>query len=273
VARLGFEVVALPVTADGTVAEETLAAALDESTALLSLMWANNETGALQPIETATRLAKAVGALVHSDAVQAAGKLPIALDSLPLDLLTLSGHKLHGPKGVGALFVRKGVTLAPHIFGAQERGRRGGTENVAAIAGLGEATALAATRLDGMAGVAALRDRLEQGLCALAPAARVIASAVPRTPNCSAIAFADANGRPMEAEALLTWLDREGICVSMGSACSSGDMAASHVLTAMGAGRDDALSVLRFSLAHDTEAAAVDRVLTVMGGLLGKLAA
>lgn len=270
---MGFVLVQVPAGPDGRVSPDALAAVIDTDTALVSVMWVNNETGVIQPVAEAAEMARLHGALFHTDAVQAAGKLAIDVSALPVDLLTLSAHKLHGPKGIGALYVRKGVELVPLLFGSQERKRRGGTENVPAIAGFGKAAELATDRLAGMSAVGHMRDRLEQGLMALLPASTINGGNVPRTPNCCNICLRDSNGRPLEAEALLTWLDRAGICVSMGSACSSGEMAPSGVLMAMGASREEALGSLRLSLSHENSAAEIEHLLAVMKDLIPKLAA
>ena len=228
----GWTTTRLPVGEAGVVAPADLEAALTPETALVSVMHANNEIGTLQPVAALAERAHARGALFHTDAVQTAGKTPIDAAALGVDLLSISAHKFNGPKGAGALWVRRGVRLAaPLTGGRQERNRRPGTENVPAIAGLGRAARLAADRLaERGARLAALRDRLEQGVLARIPGAAVNGSG-PRVPNTTNISF---DG--VEAEALLIALDLDGIAVSTGSACSSGTLEPSHVLRAMGLG-------------------------------------
>ncbi|WP_029010577.1 cysteine desulfurase family protein [Azospirillum halopraeferens] len=271
----GWRVTVLPVGPDGRVAVADLEAAVDDATALVSLQWANNETGVLQPVAEAAAIAGTRGALFHSDAVQAAGRVPVDLAAVPADLLTLSAHKMHGPKGAGALVVRKGTPLAVQIHGHQERRRRGGTENVAAIAGFGVAAELAARALaaGAPAATAALRDRLEAGLLAACPGAAVNGAGAPRLPNTTNIRFADPHGRPADAEELLLRLDRAGIQVSMGAACASGGNEPSHVLTAMGLDAREAAASLRFSLGRTTTAAEVAAVLDALPPLCARAAA
>ncbi len=271
--RRGWRVTVLPVDGDGRVAAAAVAAAVDATTALVSLQWANNETGVLQPVAAACAAAHAAGALFHSDAVQAAGRVPVDLAVVPADLLTLSAHKMHGPKGAGALVVRKGTALAPLIHGHQERRRRGGTENVPALVGFGVAARLAAAALGSAAAVAALRDRLEQGVLAAWPGSRVNGAGAARLPNTASLRFADPGGRPADAEDLLLRLDRAGIQVSMGAACASGGTAPSHVLTAMGLSAAEAAASLRFSLSRYTTAAEVAAVLAALPPLYARLAA
>ncbi|MBP2294161.1 cysteine desulfurase family protein [Azospirillum rugosum] len=277
--RQGWRVTVLPVDAAGTIDLDALAAAVTDETALVSVMWANNETGAVMPVAAAAAIAKARGALFHTDAVQAAGRLPVGVDAAGADLLTLSAHKMHGPKGVGALYIRKGTPFAPLIHGHQERNRRGGTENVPAIVGFGVAADLARAAVLDTSGIAALRDRLEQGILARWPGAGVNGApingmgAAARLPNTSNIRFADAQGRPVEAEELLMRLDRAGIAVSMGAACASGGQEPSHVLTAMGLTAAEAAASLRFSLSRYTTQDDVDAVLTELPALHARLAA
>lgn len=251
----------LPVDRQGRLDLAGLERAITPATALVSLMWANNETGVLFPVEQAAALARAKGALFHTDAVQAAGKLAIDLGRLPIDLLTLSGHKLHGPQGIGALFVRKGPKWPPVLFGHQERGRRGGTENVAAIAGLGVAAELAAQWLaaGGPPQMAALRDRLEQGIRARVPRAAVNGGEAPRLAHTANLRFPGLDG-----EVILDRLDRAGIRASAGSACAAGGSEPSHVLTAMGLNRAEAAASIRFSLGRHTTAAEIERVLELL---------
>jgi cysteine desulfurase len=252
----GVEVVRLPVDNQGRLDPALLEAALTPDTGLLSLMWANNETGVLFPIEEAAELAASRGVPFHCDAVQAVGKLPIDLSRVPLDFLSLSGHKLHGPKGIGALFVRKGRKPPPLLYGHQERGRRGSTENVPGIVGLGVAAELAREYLaTGGDGIAQLRERLESRLLAALPGASVNGAGAPRAPGTSSFKLGN-----VEAEPVLDRLDRAGICASAGAACSAGGTEPSHVLTAMGLGAEGALATIRFSLSRYTTEAEVDAV-------------
>jgi cysteine desulfurase len=261
----GVRVTYLGVDSEGRLDLGELERALTPDTALVSLMWANNETGVLFPIEEAVALAKARGIPFHSDAVQAVGKIAIDLRAVPVDLLSFSGHKLHAPKGTGVLFVRKGLNLPPLLFGHQERGRRGGTENVPAIAALGVAAELA--RNTPAAGrVAALRDRLERGLLARLPMATVIGAGAPRVGNTTSLCLG-----ALDAEGVLGRLDRAGICASAGAACTAAGSEPSHVLTAMGLKPEAALSTIRFSLSRYTTADEIDRVVTVLPEIVRSL--
>jgi len=243
--RQGAEVTVLPVDGAGRLDLGQLEAALRPDTALVSVMAANNETGVVFPLDEIAPLVKAKGALFHVDATQAVGKIPLNLGRLPVDLVNLSGHKFHGPKGVGALFIRRGVRLKPFLVGGhQERGRRGGTENLPAIVGLGKAAELAAVALARMDEVGARRDTLEASLAADAV---IHGKASPRLPNTCFAAFPG-----LEGEALLLRLSQQGICVSTGSACTTGQKEASHVLRAMGVEPALALSTIRFSLSRYT---------------------
>jgi cysteine desulfurase len=266
--RQGYRVTYLPVDAEGELDPDDLERAVDADTALVSLMWVNNETGVIFPVPGAARLAHERGALVHTDAVQVAGKLPFSLASVPVDFLSLSGHKLHGPKGVGALFVRKGLKPPPLLFGHQERGRRGGTLTVPGIVGLGEACRLAlAEQAGGAARVATLRDRLEQGVLAAVPLARVTGSRVRRAPHVTNLRFPGLDG-----EAIQHRLGRAGIAVSTGAACSAGGTDPSHVLTAMGVPKEEALSAIRFSLSRETTAAEVEAATGAVVAVVNELA-
>jgi cysteine desulfurase len=231
-----------------------LAAKVDERTALVALMLANNETGVIQPVAEAARLAHARGALVHCDAVQAAGKLPLDVGALGVDLLAVSGHKVYGPKGTGALYVRRGLALRSLLHGgAQERNRRAGTENVPGVVGLGVAAELARAGLsEEAARVAALRRRLESLLLEI-PGARVNGEG-PRVPNTTNLSFEGA-----DAEALLMALDVEGVAVSTGAACAAGGIEPSHVLKAMGLPPERVQASLRFSLGRGTTLEEVER--------------
>jgi cysteine desulfurase len=250
----GFPVECVRVGSDGRVDLDDLRAKLDERTALLAVMLANNETGAVQPLAEAAALARACGAQVHCDAVQAAGKLPLDVRALDVDTLALSAHKLYGPKGVGALFVRRGTRMKPLLRGgAQERNRRAGTENVAGIVGFGRAAALARAELAGDAArLGALRDRLERQLLAI-PGARRNGDGA-RVPNTLNVSF-----EAIEAESLLLALDLAGIAVSTGAACAAGAIEPSHVLRAMGLPLERVQASLRFSLGRANDEAQVDR--------------
>ena len=243
----GVEVTLLGVDAEGRLDLAELAAALRPDTALVSVMAANNESGVLFPLAEAGALARASGALFHVDGTQAVGKVPIELSRLPVDLFNLSSHKFHGPKGIGALYARRGLRLKPFMLGGgQERGRRGGTENVAGIVGLGHAAALAGQNLAAMAGrVRALRDELEAAILEKVPGARVNGAGAERLPNTSFISFSG-----IEGEALFLKLSDRGVCVSTGSACSTGQREPSHVLRAMGVETGEALGTVRFSLSR-----------------------
>lgn len=240
----------------GRVDLSDLAAAVNEKTALVSVMFANNETGVLQPIDEVIRLARAKGAIVHTDAVQAVGKIPIDTRRLDVDLLTLSAHKIHGPKGVGALFVRGGTKMAAIIRGgSQERNRRAGTENVAGIVGLGKAAEIALSRLAGDAArMARLRDQLETKLVATGHETVVVNGAEPRICTTTNVSFEGLSG-----EDLLIALDLAGIAVSTGAACAAGSPEPSHVLKAMGFPRERVNSAIRFSLGRDTTEEEIDR--------------
>lgn len=266
--RRGWDVSWLAVGPDGVVDPGALAAVLRPDTALVSVMHANNEVGAVQPIAALAAAARAAGAWFHTDAVQTVGKIPVNVGDLGVDLLSLSAHKFGGPKGAGALWIRRGVKLAPLMTGGrQERSRRAGTENVPAIVGLAAAAARAAAHLATDAPrVARLRDRLEQGILATVPDTCVNGGPAPRVPNTTNLAFLG-----VEAEALLIALDLEGIAVSTGAACSSGTLEPSHVLRAMGLAGARAQDALRFSLGPGTTDAEIDRVLEVVPRLVERL--
>jgi cysteine desulfurase len=259
----------LPVDQAGTLDLAALEQAITADTALVSLMWANNETGVLFPIEEAARLARAKGVLFHTDAVQAAGKIPLDLAQVPVDLLSLAGHKFHAPKGVGALFVRKGLKFPPMLFGHQERGRRGGTENVPAIVGMGLACELAAREMESKAAaMTALRDRLESGVLMRIPCARINGGTALRVGNTSSVRFGE-----LAAEVILDKLDKSGISASSGAACTAGGNAPSHVLSAMGLSEAEALATIRFSLNRYTTETEIDHVLDVLASILKRMTA
>ncbi|AXQ93396.1 cysteine desulfurase NifS [Cereibacter sphaeroides] len=263
----GVTVHRIPVDGDGRLDIDAYRAALSPRVALVTLMWANNETGTVFPVEGLAELAHREGALFHTDAVQAAGKVPVALRGTDIDMLSISAHKFHGPKGVGALWLRKGVPFQPLIRGGkQERGRRAGTENIPGIVGLGRAAELAQSVDHG--GMRLLRDRLEQGILARIPKVRVLGDPLDRLPNTSCLAFELAEG-----EAILMLLDRAGICVSSGAACASGAMEPSHVIRAMKVPFTAAHGAIRFSLSRGTTAAEIDRVLEALPPIVAQLRA
>jgi cysteine desulfurase len=264
----GVRVSYLPVDAAGQLSLDALRETLRPDTAVVSLIWANNETGVLFPVVAAGDLARSKGVLFHVDAVQAAGKLPINLGSLPIDLLSVSGHKLHAPTGTGFLYVRKGIRLPPLLFGHQERGRRGGTENVPGIVALGAACSTLKDALaPDMQRQQGLRERLESGVLAGFPCARINGAGSARIANTSNIRFGD-----LDAELILGRLDRLGICASAGAACSSAGTRPSHVLTAMGLSAGAALASVRFSLGRYNTAQDVESLLHVLPEVLGELA-
>lgn len=267
-ARRGFRTTLLPVGESGVVSPDALRAALTDDTALVSVMHANNEIGTIQPVAELSQMAKARGALMHTDAVQSAGKIPVDVKALGVDLLSLSAHKFHGPKGIGAIWIRRGVRLHPVATGGkQERGRRAGTENVAGIVGMGVAAEIARAKMaEEGARLAALRDRLEEGILRTVPGTVVNGGLSPRVPNTTNISF-----DRVEAESLLIALDLEGIAVSTGSACSSGTLEPSHVLRAMGFPPHRTQNSIRFSLGASNTEADVDRVIALMPGIVEKL--
>ena len=265
--RQGLEVTVLGVDRDGRLDLAELAAALRPDTGLVSIMAANNETGVRFPLEEAARLVKARGILLHVDGTQAVGKVPLDLAALPVDLFNLSSHKFHGPKGMGALFLRRGLRIKPFMVGGgQERGRRGGTENVPGIVGLGQAAELAREALGGMAQVEALRDGLEAAILARIPDVAIHGAGSPRLPNTAMVSF-----RGLEGEALLLRLNERGICVSTGSACSTGQKEPSHVLRAMAVEPALALGTVRFSLSRYSTAEELERVQELLPELVASL--
>jgi cysteine desulfurase len=267
-ARRGWRTTLLPVDATGIVRPDALEAALTDDTAIVSVMHANNEIGTVQPVAELARLARARGALFHTDAVQSVGKIPVSVRALGVDLLALSAHKFNGPKGAGALWIRRGVRVTPILTGGKhERARRAGTENVPAIAGLGAVARGAAAKIAGaMPRVAALRNRLEAEILTRVPGTAVNGVPEPRVPNTTNISF-----DRVEAESLLIALDLEGIAVSTGAACSSGTLEPSHVLRAMGLPAHRTQNSIRFSLGAETTDAEVDYLLETLPRAVEKL--
>jgi cysteine desulfurase len=268
--KQGYTVTFLPVEPDGALDLERLEQAIRPDTAIVSVMWANNETGVLFPVREIAGICRRKGVLFHTDAVQTPGKLKIDVRELDVDFLSLSAHKLHAPKGIGLLYVRRRVKYQPYVVGGgQERGRRGGTENVANIVAFGRAAELAMGRLqDEDTRVRALRDKLEDGILAGIPDTSRNGAKEPRLPNTSNVAFAG-----VEAEGILMLLDQAGICASSGSACTTGSLDPSHVLTAMGCSAARARSSIRFSLGIYNTDAEVDYVLKHLPGIISRLRA
>jgi cysteine desulfurase len=268
--RSGVEVSYIPVGRDGIVDPEEIRRALKPETILISVMHANNELGTIQPVEEIGRIAAAADVLFHCDAVQTAGKLPLDVNRLGVDLLSISAHKIYGPKGVGALYVRSGTPLEPQFHGGHhERDRRPGTENVPGIAGLGKAADLARKTLQtDCARITTLRNRLEDGLLASCGDARANGNRAQRVSNTSNIWFHAAGG-----EALVIALDLQGIACSTGAACSSGAVGPSHVLLAIGLSPDEARSSLRFSLGRTTTTEEIEHAIAVIPQAVERLRA
>jgi cysteine desulfurase len=266
----GLEVTYIPVGASGIVDPEDIRRALRPGTILISVMHANNELGTIQPIEEIGRIAAEADVRFHCDAVQSAGKIPLDVDRLGVDLLSISAHKIYGPKGIGALFVRAGTPLEPQFYGGHhERDRRPGTENVPGIVGFGKAAELAKLNLEADAPrIEMLRDRLEEMLLNSLPSVHVNGDRKRRVPNTTNLAFTAANG-----EALVIALDLQGIACSTGAACSSGAVEPSHVLLAIGLFPDEARSSLRFSLGRITTAAEIDRAIAIIPPTVERLRA
>jgi len=261
----GIRVHQIGVDGEGRLDIDAYAQALGPRTALASIMWANNETGTVFPVAELAEMAHAAGALFHTDAVQAAGRVPVSVTGTKIDLLSLSGHKLHAPKGTGALYVRKGIAFKPLIRGGrQERGRRAGTENGPGIVGLGKAAELATRALGAeTARVRGMRDRLEQGVLQRIGQCLVSGDTESRLPNTSNIAFSYA-----DSEALLHQLEAAGIAASSGSACASGSMEPSHVLRAMNVPPIALQGAIRFSLSRDNSNGEIDRLLDILPGIV-----
>jgi len=266
----GYEVTYLPVESDGSLDLHVLEKSIRPDTAIVSIMWANNETGAIFPIEEIAAICRSKATLFHTDAVQACGKLKMDAQETAVDLLSLSAHKLHAPKGIGLLYVKRRVKYHPYVIGgSQERGRRGGTENVANIVAFGRAAELAMASIDDeKTRVRALRDKLENGILRNIPGTVRNGGKEPRLPNTTNIAF---DG--VEAEGILLLLDQAGVCASSGSACTSGSLDPSHVLLAMGCSAARARGSVRFSLGIYNTEAEVDYVLKHLPGIVEKLRA
>jgi len=268
-ATRGYEITWLPVDKDGLLDPEKLESAITGDTAVVSLLWANNETGVLFPIEEIVSITTRRKVPLHLDAVQAAGKVPINLEELNVQYASLSAHKLYAPKGVGALYVNRRARYTPLFRGSQEESKRGGTQNVASIIAFGKAAELAQAHLLMAAErTGKLRDRFEQTLITTIEGTRRNGTDEPRLPNTSNLSFTG-----IEAETALLLFDKEGLCCSAGSACSSGSINPSHVLTAMGVTRDEARASLRFSFGRTTTDAEIDRALEIIPRIIAKLRA
>jgi cysteine desulfurase len=267
-AKQGYQVIEIPVDNAGNLDMEEYRKSLSTDTAVVSLMWANNETGVIFPIEEAAALAKERGILFHTDAVQAVGKIPINMKGNAVDMLSLSGHKLHAPKGIGVLYMRRGTEFSPFMIGGhQEKGRRGGTENTPSIVALGKACELAARNMEAENGeVRRLRDKLEKSLLAAIPQAKVNGNPERRLPNTSNISF-----EFIEGEGILLLLDEYGICASSGSACTSGSLQPSHVLRAMGVPFTMAHGSVRFSLSIFNTEDEIDFVIQKLPPIIARL--
>jgi len=266
--RQGYRVTELPVDKNGLLDMDQFERSLSADTAVVSLMWANNETGVLFPVEQAAEIAREKGILFHTDAVQAVGKIPINMKKTVIDMLSISGHKLHAPKGIGILYVRKGTKFSPFLIGGhQEKERRGGTENTPSIIGLGKACELAAKEMERENTVVkSLRDKLETELLARIPNSRVNGSPLFRLPNTTNISF-----EYVEGEAILLLMNEYGICASSGSACTSGSLQPSHVLRAMGVPFTMAHGSIRFSLSIYNTEEEIDFVIEKLPSIIEKL--
>lgn len=265
--REGYRVTYVPVDRDGNLDVEFLKGSLDDDTAIVSIMYANNETGVIFPVEEIGRFLRERGVPFHIDGVQAAGKIPIDVKRIGCDLFSVSGHKFHAPKGVGALYVRRGTRIRPVLYGGhQERGRRPGTENVAGIVGIGAAAELSLANLDAEGEIRKLRDRLESGILSKFSNVSLNGDRQNRMPNTTNVGF-----EYIEGEAILLYLNERGICASSGSACSSGSLEPSHVLRAMGVPFTAAHGSIRFSLSRFTTGEEVDYTLSVMPEVVKRL--
>lgn len=268
--RNGYDVTYLSVDKKGGISLDELHKSMRHDTAIVSVMYANNETGVIFPIEEIGRVVKSRGAIFHVDAVQAVGKIPIDLSKSSIDLLSLSGHKLHAPKGVGVLYIRRGTMIRPFIIGGhQERGRRAGTENIASICALGKAAELAGQNIAAENDkVRKMRDRLEKSILETIPYTFVNGDTVNRLPNTTNISF-----EFIEGESILLLFDQHGICASSGSACTSGSLQPSHVLRAMGVPFTAAHGSIRFSLSRYNTDSEIDKILEVLPAIIKKLRA
>jgi len=266
--KRGYRITELSVDGDGNLDLDELRTVVDEDTAIVSIMYANNETGVVFPIEEIGAIVKEKGALFHTDAVQAVGKIPMNMANSTVDMLSLSGHKLHAPKGIGALYIRKGVPFRPFMVGGhQERSRRAGTENSAGIIALGKACELAGEFLnEENTTVKALRDRLEAEILRLVPNVRVNGGGAVRLPNTTSVAF-----EFVEGEAILLLLNEKGICASSGSACTSGSLEPSHVLRAMGVPFTCAHGSIRFSLSRFSSEDHIDTIIKELPPIIQRL--
>ncbi|HQG50986.1 MAG TPA: cysteine desulfurase NifS [Syntrophorhabdaceae bacterium] len=264
----GYLITTIDVDGDGNLNMDQYEKSLTKDTAVVSIMWANNETGVIFPVEKAAQLAQERGILFHTDAVQAMGKIPIDIKNSAIDMLSFSGHKLHAQKGIGVLYIRRGTRFSPYLIGGhQEKGRRGGTENTPAIIGLGRACELANQQLSKENGhVRALRDRLESEIINRIPNVKVNGGRSPRLPNTSNISF-----EFVEGESILLLLDKYGICASSGSACTSGSLQPSHVLRAMGVPYTMAHGSIRFSLSIYNTSEEIDVVINTLPPIIERL--
>jgi cysteine desulfurase len=267
-ARQDAEVVEIPVDAEGLLDWEAFEKALDDQTALVTMLWANNETGVLFPADRIAAACREKRIPFHCDATQAVGKIPVDAHELGFDVMSFAGHKFYGPKGVGGMYVRRGMRVPPLLIGGpQERGRRGGTENLPGVVGMGAAAEVAVKRMDvDRPRIERLRNRLEAGILENIDQTRVNGSTAHRLPNTTNIGFAR-----LEAEAILLLLSEQGICASAGAACSSGSLEPSHVLKAMKIPEIYAHGSIRFSLGRHNTEHEVDRILQVMPGMIRKL--
>jgi cysteine sulfinate desulfinase/cysteine desulfurase-like protein len=262
--KFGYRVTLLPVDADGLIDPQDLKETLTDQTILVSIMMANNETGTIQPIAKLATIAHEQGAIFHTDATQAVGKIPVDVEQLGIDMLSLSAHKLYGPKGVGAFYMRKEIEVDPLIHGGkQEYGLRSGTENLANIVGLGAAAESAHKHLPDIDRIKSLRDQLETGIRRLLREARTIASDAPRLPNTLCMVLPE-----MRGESMTLALDQKGVSISPGSACRSGSPKPSHALLATGLSEEDAHCAVRFSLGRHNTEADIERTLEILGRIL-----
>jgi len=264
----GGRITRIPVDKNGRIDPEDVARNIAPDTAVISIMCANNETGVIQPIKAVSEIARQKGIIFHTDAVQAFGKMPIQVDDLGVDLMTMSAHKIYGPKGVGALYIRKDTNIAPMITGgSQERALRAGTENIPAIAGFAKAAEMATASLEEVGSrIGSLRDNLENQIIQQIDNAVINGHGVPRIANTSSVSFASIDG-----ESILLHLDLRGICASTGSACATGSTEPSHVLSAMGLSPVESQGTIRFSLGKDNTPEDIDRIAVVMREIVSQL--